>query len=61
MLAVQNGLKSRGEIIREQGRDPEDVWRELAEEQQRLTQLGLVTTELTIGDAAAMNNGANEP
>lgn len=61
VLAVQNGLKSRGEIIREQGRDPEDVWRELAEEQQRLTQLGLVTTELTIGDAAAMNNGANEP
>lgn len=59
VLAVQNGLKSRGEIIREQGRDPEDVWRELAEEQQRLAQLGLVTTELTIGDAAAMNNGAN--
>lgn len=59
VLAVQNALKSRGEIIREQGRDPEDVWRELAEEQERMKQLGIVSESLSIGDAAAMNNGAN--
>ena len=30
-----------GEVIREQGRDPDDVWRELAAEQSRLEQLGI--------------------
>lgn len=42
--AINNGLKSRGEVIREQGRDPDDVWRELAAEQARLAQLGVVIT-----------------
>lgn len=57
VLAVQNALKSRGEIIREQGRDPEDVWRELAEEQKRMTQLGIAPTDMTLTDAAALENG----
>jgi lambda family phage portal protein len=58
ILAVQNALKSRGEIIREQGRDPDDVWRELAEEQERLKQLGITSAEMTVNDAAALNSGA---
>ncbi len=58
VLAVQNGLKSRSEIIREQGRDPDDVWRELAEEQALIEKLGIVIGDLSLADASAMNNGA---
>lgn len=40
-IAVQNGFKSYSQVIREQGRDPEDVWRELEEDRTRLTTMGL--------------------
>ena len=39
--AVALGLTSRAAIIREQGRDPEDVFREIAEENKRLEELGI--------------------
>lgn len=39
ILAIQHGLKSRAEVIREQGRDPETVWRELEQERTRLGDL----------------------
>lgn len=42
ILAINAGLKSRGEVIREQGRDPDDVWRELAAERDRLAELGIL-------------------
>lgn len=35
-LAIRNGLTTRGRIIREQGADPEEVWRELEAENARL-------------------------
>jgi lambda family phage portal protein len=35
-LAIRNGLTTRGRIIREQGLDPEEVWRELEAENARL-------------------------
>jgi lambda family phage portal protein len=41
VTAITNGLKSRGDVIREQGRDPEDVWIELEAEQARLKNLQL--------------------
>lgn len=34
-------IRSRSEIIREQGRDPEDVWQEIAAENKRMEDLGL--------------------
>jgi lambda family phage portal protein len=34
--AINAGLKSRGDVIREQGRDPEDVWQEIERENERL-------------------------
>ena len=40
-IAVQNGFKSYSQIIREQGRDPDDVWRELESDRQRLGAMGL--------------------
>lgn len=43
ILAIQHGLKSRAEVIREQGRDPETVWRELEQERVRLGDLLALT------------------
>lgn len=36
VLAVDNGLTSRGKLIRDMGMDPEDVWTELEKEKARL-------------------------
>lgn len=40
--AVGLGLTSRAAIIREQGKDPEDVFNEIAEENKRLKELGIL-------------------
>lgn len=39
--ALRNGFSSLSEIIRDRGRDPEDVWQEIRRERERLKQLGL--------------------
>lgn len=41
VTAIGNGIKSRTQVIHEQGLDPEQVWRELAEEEERLKSLGI--------------------
>ncbi|WP_191621216.1 phage portal protein [Marinihelvus fidelis] len=40
--ALANGLKSRSEIIRDMGRDPDDVWQEIHDENAILESLGIV-------------------
>lgn len=40
--AIANGLRSRSEVIREMGRDPQDVWQEIAAENAILASLGIV-------------------
>lgn len=40
-VAIDLGIKSRSEIIREQGRDPADVWQEIAKEREEMTALGI--------------------
>ena len=40
-LALKLRLRSRSEIIRESGNDPDDVWREIEAENQTLTALGI--------------------
>jgi lambda family phage portal protein len=57
VTAINNGLKSRGEVIREQGRDPDDVWRELAAETARLQQLGISIEP----QQPATNGGSDDP
>lgn len=42
--AINAGLKSRREVIQEQGRDIEEVWQDLAKEQKKAAELGLVLT-----------------
>jgi capsid protein len=39
--AIALGLKSRSEIIREQGRDPDDVWREIQAENEKMAEMGI--------------------
>ncbi|MBT4292874.1 phage portal protein, partial [bacterium] len=40
--AIELGLKSRSEIIRDIGRDPDEVWREIQKETELLIQLGVI-------------------
>lgn len=39
VMEIENGLKSRGQVIREKGGDPEKVWKELEKEKKRLKDL----------------------
>ena len=45
--AIELCTKSVSEIIRESGRDPEEVWQELADDRDALAKLGLSLTALT--------------
>jgi lambda family phage portal protein len=40
-LAIDSRLKSRSQIMREQGDDPESVWREIARDDQKMAELGI--------------------
>ena len=40
-VAIELGLRSRSDIIREQGRDPEDVWAEIAREREVMAAMGI--------------------
>jgi len=41
------GLRSRSDIIREQGRDPDDVWLEMQREKERMKDLGIYSEPIT--------------
>lgn len=43
ITAIDRGLKSYSQVIREMGRDPDDVWRELAADQAAMKELGITT------------------
>lgn len=47
--AITLGLTSRSAVIREQGRDPEDVFLEIQAEQERLKELGILQEPATAG------------
>jgi capsid protein len=42
---IDNRTKSRSSIIREQGEDPETVWREIAQEDEMMKSLGIQPIE----------------
>lgn len=52
-LAVQLCTRSISDIIREQGRDPDDVWEELAADRKRLEALGLAPDVAPVVQPAA--------
>lgn len=45
-LAISLGTRSVSDVIRESGRDPEEVWTELAEDLEQLKVLGLSLTDI---------------
>lgn len=45
--AIDRRLKSRSEVIREMGRDPEEVWREIQEENAMFESLGIAPNDVT--------------
>ncbi len=47
-LSLNQGLRSRSEIIREMGRDPEEVWEEIRSENELMESLGVTVTTSTI-------------
>jgi len=49
--AINLGIKSRSDVIREQGRDPEDVWLEIQREQSRMRELDILNDTVTVGDS----------
>lgn len=44
-MAIANRTKSRGQIIRDSGGDPDTLWREIAREEQMLRELGIEPIE----------------
>jgi lambda family phage portal protein len=53
-LAIDERLKSRSQIMREQGDDPESVWREIQRDDELMAQYGIQPISKTIG---APSNG----
>ncbi len=45
-ILIDNNLKSRSSVIREQGLDPDDVWLEIQREKEKMKELGITTTEI---------------
>lgn len=41
IMAIENGLRSRSDVIREAGGEPDEVWMEIAAEQKRMETLGV--------------------
>lgn len=51
--SIDSGLRSRSDIIREQGRDPEDVWTEIQKENELLKSKGITVKNQIIQEAPA--------
>lgn len=47
--AIALGIRSRSDVIRESGQDPEEVWQEIARERERLKELEIPITNATPG------------
>ena len=49
-ISVQNGFRSRSDVIREQGRDPDDVWNEVEKENETIKTKGILIKDEVIRD-----------
>lgn len=58
--AIQLKIRSRSSIIREQGEDPADVWREIQEENNLLESLGITETLTQTEEETLPNDNQNE-
>lgn len=55
--AIRHRIRSISDVIRERGQDPEEVFREIAQEQERLKSLGI---EVNFNDGNSVPNAATE-
>jgi lambda family phage portal protein len=61
ILAINNGLRSRTDVISDQGRDIEDVLMQLAEEQEKIKTLGIQLESLQPNPAPGAPNDKKNP
>lgn len=54
-ISVQNGFRSRSDVIREQGRDPDDVWNEVEKENETIKTKGILIKDEVIRDVGEEN------
>lgn len=59
-ISVQNGFRSRSDVIREQGRDPDDVWNEIEKENELLKTKGILVKNEVIKDVGEENENESE-
>ena len=55
--AINERLRSRSDVIREMGRDPEEVWREIERENDLLAQLGITPQKEPAAPAGSSSEG----
>ena len=60
-IAVKNGFRSRSDVIRELGHDPEEVWNEIEEENKTITSKGILTQDEVIKDVSENDEDENKP
>lgn len=51
-ISVQNGFRSRSDVIREQGRDPQEVWVEIEKENEEIRAKNILVKDEVITDVA---------
>lgn len=60
ILAIEKGLKSRSDVMAEQGRDSEEVWLQLKRENDRLKELGINVQQSEPAKAGFLSTDENE-
>lgn len=58
--SVVNGFRSRSDVIREQGRDPEEVWAEIEKENEIIRQKNILVKDEVIKDVSKEDDETNE-
>lgn len=58
--AIEQRIRSVSDVIREQGRDPEDVWQEIARERQRMRDLDIEPEPATAGFFTPEETGGSD-
>lgn len=58
--SVVNGFRSRSDVIREQGRDPEEVWAEIEKENEIIRQKNILIKDEVIKDVSKDDDETNE-
>jgi len=61
VLSIQAGLNTLSEIIREDGREPEEFFEEYKQDVERLNAMGITLSSIVLAPDASTNDNENEP